>query len=208
MIILLFTPALGLGDTMHLFTKGSMKMKGTTEFAKTWNSNYFIEDISDFLTFPLSIVFLISVGVLVLHLTASSFFIRPHLKDGWAATLRKGVYTIICVPLFLDWEEIFWYENPNGSETTKETESGNGGERIFDDVGQNNERTGDEAEEALNASSKQANEQEAMTNERFYIKEAWLKSKALFLKFTLLFLMEHLIFLAPLLDLKLATRYR
>ena len=212
MIILLFTPALGLFDTMHLFTKGSMKMKGTTEFAKTWNTNYFIEDISNFLTFPLSIVFLLSVGVLILHLTASSFFIRPHLKDGVAANLRKGVYTIICVPLFIDWEEIFWsayhHENSNGSETTNETESGNGGERFFDDIGQNNERTGNDAEETLNASSKQANEQQALTNERFFIKEAWMKSKALFFKFTLLFLMEHLLFLAPLLDLKMATRYR
>ena len=64
-------------------------------------------------------------------------------------------------------------------------------------------------EAVLRDSSNQGNEhQKAYANKALFIKDAWTKSKVVFLKFTLLFLLEHLIFLAPLVDLKLATRRR
>ena len=116
MTVLLFTPAMGLWDTMHPFTKGSMKMKEITDLAETWNDDYFIADTGQFLTLPLSAAFVISLGVLVLHLTASSLLIGGHTRTGRAGTLMRGIYTIVCVPLFIDWEEVFWssYDSEGG----------------------------------------------------------------------------------------------
>ena len=85
-----------------------MRMRENTDLATEWNRKYLIDDIGQFVTLPLGTCFVISLAVLVSHLTASFFFIRAHSIAGMARTCMMGVYTVVCVPLFIDWEEIFW----------------------------------------------------------------------------------------------------
>ena len=82
-------------------------MKEITGLAGTWNSAYVIKDISHFMTLTRGMAFAIFMGVLVLHLIISSLIIQAHTRTGRARTFMRGIYTIVCAPLFVDWEEIF-----------------------------------------------------------------------------------------------------
>ena len=162
----------------------------------------------------------------MMHLTTSSFLIRAHSTMGRARTFIWAIYSIVCVPLFIDWEEIFWsnYDSERVPEFQEEADteaSPNRGTLQGSDAGRAHDIEEQEAggeedeeeelkveEETLCVSANEGSRQQAFENEALFITEAWIKSKAVFIKFILLFLVEHLIFLVPLIDLHVAIRSR
>ena len=134
-----------------------------------------------------------------------------------------GVYTVVCVPLFVDWEEIFWssydiekepeFQNAHGEQSEQANREDQHFQEGVDGKGDNSEmghevEDNEEAKMQESAWQSKGSLMQAFSNEALFIEAAWRKSKILFSKFTLLFLLEHLIFLLPLVDLKVAINHR
>ena len=127
--LLLFTPDLGLFDTMHHYTKGRMPMFSTLvrtidviyepdnniTFIQHWESNYRLGKFNDFLSIPSNFSIYISVGTFIMHLIAAFMFLQPLFKrsgDGIVRRFMRGILTLVSAPLFCDWEA-FYEESDN-----------------------------------------------------------------------------------------------
>ena len=121
MIMLLFTPVLGLFDTMNHYTRGKMEMEDTfvrivydplpqQTYGQLWNDNYIIKEYNHFFSMPTYVPFVIVIAILAVHLVARFIFTWPLYKksgDGIVRRFMRGIHTLCNVPLFCDWEEFY-----------------------------------------------------------------------------------------------------
>ena len=125
MIMLLFTPILGLFDTMNHYTKGNIESSPaeqhigfgvdimydiTTTYPQHWNKNYWIPRYNQFFSMSTYAPFAILTTILVMHLLACFMFTWPLYKksgDGIVRRFMRGIHTLCNVPLFCDWEEFY-----------------------------------------------------------------------------------------------------
>ena len=122
-VLLIFTPLMGLFDTMHHYLKGIMEMENINlmyepllnlTYTQLWNNHYRLREFNEFFSLPSVVYFVICGGCVILHLSASNIFLRPFCKklgDGWVRISMRTVVTLVNIPLFCDWEEFFRYSD-------------------------------------------------------------------------------------------------
>ena len=124
MVLMIFTPFIGLFDTMHYYTKGKMRMppenqwflykpESNLSYYDLWEENYRIKKCSDFFCIPSNVGIGIILGFLILHLIVSFFLLLPFNKTGRRKLKQiiQGIWTLISVPLFCDWEYLYRQSN-------------------------------------------------------------------------------------------------
>ena len=118
-IVLLFTPSLGLFDTLHhgrlatfhvnygqrIFDYSSDGLP--IKFVDAWEP-FILDDISDFLHMPVTAVIVIMIVMAVLHIFVSTFILKITLKKNFSAELFvHRFHSLISPPLHVDWESIY-----------------------------------------------------------------------------------------------------
>lgn len=130
-IILLFTPTLGIFDTMHHAKMGSMSViKGNRtfdysengspiSFEKAWGQ-FKLNDSTKFFSMPIFLVVCVLLCIFLFHTIASALLhklaramsensgLKPGLSFKYA---MEGLQTFLTPPLHLDWEEFFISSN-------------------------------------------------------------------------------------------------
>ena len=117
-IIVIFTPFLGLFDTMHHYLKGNLLMDNISimyepllnvTYTQLWSNKYYLNEFVEFFSMPFSCCMLILIGVFGIHLLTSYILLLPLNKkstDGHLRQIMQGTLTLINIPLFCDWEKI------------------------------------------------------------------------------------------------------
>jgi hypothetical protein len=137
--ILFFTPLLGLFDTNYHGVLGSVKPKMYLPsvkkkmgllfdyidnnkpilFADAWVKKIITE--TELFKLPLTL-FLFIIAVIIFHLVTGvsiKLKVNKHSKEKTTTKILQTLYTLLCPPLFLDWEGI--YRDGKGSITFKES---------------------------------------------------------------------------------------
>ena len=121
-LILLFTPTLGLFDTLHHGRLAGLAAttvrnypnrepfgytddNSTITFYEAWQQ-FRIEEPSDFVDIPPLAVLAIILVMFTFHIIASSSILKLILKSK-SPFLPNGFYTLICPPLHYDWEFLY-----------------------------------------------------------------------------------------------------
>ena len=130
-IVLLFTPSLGLFDTLHhgrlaALSVNDYKMEfdlsddGTPiTFQDAWEP-YKMDHISDFLDIPVIGVASILVFMLLFHILGSACILKFAMrKQSNLRLLLEGFHTLITPPLHIDWE--MFYRMSDGKESIKQS---------------------------------------------------------------------------------------
>merc|ERR1712241_1100573 len=122
MIMLLFTPILGLFDTMNHYTRGKLYLAidevniimydpdANLTYKQHWNNNYRINEYNQFFSMSSYVPFAIMSIILAMHLFATFILTLPLYKKSGEGVVRRfirGFHTLCNVPLFCDWEEFY-----------------------------------------------------------------------------------------------------
>ena len=179
-IVLLFTPYLGLFDTLHHYNHGSKQAwpqkadwavfdispNGTVIwFNELWNAEYKYDSIDQFYEFSPSLLVIPLIIVMVFHPILSHFLqsqiyykgIKPSNLNSIKG-VHQTMHNIISTPLHKDWEHIYRLDKLNGRKTS--------------------------------------------------VLQCWSRSKLFLLTLQILVLFEHMIMLVPLLALRSAIQKR
>ena len=126
-LILLFTPALGLFNSMHHARLAALSVRNVNmildnsgngsdaSFGEIWDQ-FKLKDSFDFLSMPLGVVLFILLFIFTFHTITNAILQKlskaKHEYDGIRPILSlspiiQGMHTFLAPPLHLDWEESF-----------------------------------------------------------------------------------------------------
>ena len=127
LIILMFTPSLGLFETLHhgrlatLDTYYGERMFDNSinglplTFYDSWKP-FKIKDMAEFPGMPLRVVLTVMVSLCVFHILASAFILKVMLKEKFSGgLLMQGLHSFVAPPLQFDWELFYRDEHQNMS---------------------------------------------------------------------------------------------
>ena len=121
-VMLLFTPLLGLFNTLHHGRLAALSVKQdrngepfdhglNVTLHEAWEQ-FRIDTSSDFVELPATAVVAIMISMFILHIFVISCTLKITLNGKKTVTLLpQGFYSIISPPLHLDWE--FFYRQSN-----------------------------------------------------------------------------------------------
>ena len=123
-IIFLFTPSLGIFDTLYHGILGSLSVTdgnrtfdysdngSTITFEQAWNK-FKLKDSSEFLSIPICMVLSILLIIFIFHAMASALLhkvasVNNGDKCGLSFShMTQGLHSFLTPPLHLDWMEFF-----------------------------------------------------------------------------------------------------
>ena len=125
--ILLFTPSLGLLDTLHHGRLAALPVKNGQRiftysqdgvpitFSDAWQ-HLKIQDISDFPEIPMTVVLSIMIFTFLSHILASSGILKIKLGKKFSfGLMMQGFHSFIVPPLQFDWELFYRRDEENES---------------------------------------------------------------------------------------------
>ena len=113
--VLLFTPFLGLFDTMSNFRLAKIEFSADEQvfgeaengtalsLREDWNQ-YYIKDLEKFLMVPTFTPIIYILVVVAAHLGIACLLLRETEKSK-VRLFQLGIFTLVCPPIFADWEE-------------------------------------------------------------------------------------------------------